>query len=170
MKRLSAVRSLFVYFLYGITLDTTHAQENELFGNTLVCTYSQYGHQSTLTIYVTKARAFEYHGAGPSKRGIIYEFGKTRSGVAGVNPYQSSAQIRPGHAELSVTLENRTCGICDGKTIMIASTTRLTKTGATWIATRNYRQWFPDGTRAAVPSGSEQYTCRLRHGRFGVGG
>src|SRR5947209_13549955 len=155
----------------ALVTHTARADTSELFGRTLTCSYSLNGFPITMRVYVTKDRAFLYHAgrATPSKVGVVYDFGRERTGmVAGVNPYRSNAKITPGSIELNVALENRTCRICDGKIIMINDSVSITSRGNQWTATRNYRQSFPDGTQAAVPSGSDKYTCTVGKGRVGV--
>ena len=122
-----------------------------------------------MTAYITKDRVFLYHGGDKSKLGTVYEFSGTFSGTSSSNSYTSSASRTADQIQLSRTVTNRTCGICDGKTIMQADEITISPAGQGWGATRNYRQWFEDGTQAAVPSGSESYACAVAGGRKGVG-
>lgn len=173
-KKTLAFVNLVFAILATATITTGHAIADtaDLYGKTLKCSSSENGYPSALTVYVTKSRVFLYHSyrGTPSKSGVVYEFGRERSGMAGgVNPYQSSARIDASGIELSVTLENRTCRICDGKIIMISDSVQISPQGSEWMATRTFKQWFPDGTGAAVPSGSEHYSCKLSSGRTGVG-
>lgn len=149
------------------------AGTEQLFDNTLVCTKWQYNVPTVMNLYITKDRAFLYYSdsGDPSKVGVVYDFAQERKGmIAGVNPYKSSARINSGELELSTTVENRTCSICDGKTIMISDKIKVSSQGGEWFVIRNYRQWFPSGARAAMPSGSDRYACKVMTGRIGVGG
>lgn len=172
MFRKACFGTLVIAFAMGASILESNADTSELFGKTLICTRSLNGFPLTLTIYVTKERAFLYHSgkSAPSAAGVVYEFGRSRSGMmAGVNPYNSTARLSPASIELSVTVENRTCTICDGKIIVVSDTVRISGKANEWTAVRDFQQSFPDGTAAAVPSGSEEYSCSKRNGRVGVG-
>jgi len=167
------VSASMIISVFSMPLSVVHAANTEqLLGNTLVCTHYVSGFPSMMTIYVTKNHVFLYHSSKSesSKVGVVYDFDKQRKGkTAGVNSYTSSARIFPDYIEIASTVENRTCGICDGKTIMVADKIKIVEQGEKWVATRNYKQWFPDGTKAAVPAGTDRYTCALSRGRVGVG-
>lgn len=141
-----------------------------LMGNTLICT-STTQPNSVWMLYVTRERSFAYHSykGKRSQFGQIYEFGKQYKGKSGKNSYQSAGELYSNGLILKMTVVNRTCGICDGKTIMQADEIRVEAKTGQWHATRNYRQWFPDGTPVAVPSGRETYRCEVAQGRTGIG-
>ena len=141
----------------------------ELVGKSLVCALSNAGYKTSMTAYVLKDRVFLYHGGSASKLGTIYEFGKEFSGTSGSNSYTSTGRISSGQIDLSRTVVNRTCGICDGKTIVQTDRIQISPSGNGWGATRDFEQRFEDGTPVAVPSGSESYSCRVAAGRVGVG-
>lgn len=166
-----AITAVLVSNVFLTTADV-HADTTELYGKTLVCSHQHQGGnwRSHMTIYVTKERVFSYHGQGPARLGVVYEVGRQRSGTSSVNDYTSSAQVSSSTLDLNYTVTNRSCRICDGKVIMQSNDMKVSSTGRHWMVTRNYRQWFQDGTPVAVPSGSEQYTCKLSAGRKGVGG
>ena len=154
-----------VSMLPSIAVSDTSA----LFGKSLVCSTSISGYTSKMTAFVSRDRVFLYHGGDRSKLGTVYEFAGTHSGMSSANSYTSNARLSGDQIQLSRTVTNRTCRICDGKTIMQSDEIVISSTGQGWGATRNYRQWFEDGTQAAVPSGSESYTCAVAAGRVGVG-
>jgi len=172
MRTTFRIRFVLVAALIVTSAVTSAAQDSSLSGNTLVCTNaSNPRFPSVRTLYFSGQRIFQYDATGKksSSAGIIYDIGSQRSGHgSGDLTYESSASVSGGQISLTATV-TQTCGICDGRKIMVEDKFTVSLQGAVGNATRNYRQWFPDGTQAAVPGGSDSYSCRLTKGRTGVG-
>lgn len=173
MKRQLSCYCWIVSFGILVSITCARADTAELLGNTLLCTnvedpdHAWYG---PIRLYVTKERVFYVHGSKPSSEGRIYDYGRTRSETAGVNLYKTSAAIEANAIELKVTMTIRDCTICSGKIIMRGEVAKLFAQNNGWFLKNDFRQWFPDGTKAAAPRGSALYSCKLFLGRVGVGG
>jgi len=156
-----------------VSSTSVQADTDQLHGHTLLCTNIEdpaHAWYRPVRLYVSKERVFLVAGDGTNAAsGTIYEFGKTRSETVGVNPYKSTATLGQTSIDLQCTITVRDCNICSGKIIMITNKHRIFWQNNGWFIKYEFRQWFPDGTRAAAPYGSSLYTCNVLPGRVNVG-
>jgi hypothetical protein len=160
-------------FLFVLIVTTSARAEPSIFsGNTIVCTNSSNPQfPSVRTLYFSKQRIFVYDAVGrhASSAGIVYNIDGQHSGHgSGDLTYESSSRVNSRTIELSATV-SQTCGICDGHRMTVSEKFLVSSQGDHWSAVRTYRQSFSDGARAAVPGGSESYSCKIVKGRHGVG-